>query len=729
MDEVRIWNYARTQEEVQSTMNVTLAGTEPGLVAYWNFESDDDEGQTVRDLSLYGNHGFLGGNQDVDSHDPKRVSRSVGGDDVDSDGIPDPCDDCINIPNPGQLDSDNDGVGDACDNCPSIANSDQGDSDEDDRGDACDNCPQNANAGQEDSDQDAIGDACDNCPGASNFDQKDTDWDDVGDCCDNCPNTANADQRDSDKDGLGDVCDNCPGVPRECLNYALSSVDGDDFVTVPDSNSLDVSTGLTIEAWIKPASVDWFHVIVSKWDDLRGMWSFIFKCYYDTLSIELSQGGHSDLAVLRGTWPILVGEWVHVAVTYDSSRLVLYYNGEEDTSSSVSGAIANSAAPILIGAVNGWSGLEAFSGLMDEVRIWNYARTQEQIRATMATSLAGDEPGLIGYWIFDGEPVDGQMVTDLSPYANHGFLGSTSIPDRNDPIRVALGPEGVDADNDGIGEPCDNCPTVANPEQEDADTDGIGDACDNCPGVCNPNQEDSDADGIGDACDNCPNVANPGQADTDNDGVGDICDNCSSVANSSQSDSDQDGWGDVCDNCPTVSNANQQDSDGDEFGDACDNCPQIANPDQSDADGDGKGDVCDNCSQTANAAQEDIDRDTVGDACDNCSSIFNPDQVDLDGDGVGDGCEPFVRGDVNTDGVVDVSDIVMTLLHLFASREVTCEKSIDVNDSGTPDIADAVYLLSYLFTDGSEPSLPFGNCDVDQTYDALSCRSFPLCNQ
>jgi hypothetical protein len=127
-----------------------------------------------------------------------------------------------------------------------------------------------------------------------------------------------------------------------------------------------------------------------------------------------------------------------------------------------------------------------------------------------------------------------------------------------------------DADEDGICDSDDNCPTVFNPDQADTDGDGIGDACDNCPTVANPDQADTDGDGIGDACDNCPTVANPDQADTDGDGTGDACDNCPTVANPDQADSDGDGIGDACDNCPTVANPDQADSDGNGIGDACD---------------------------------------------------------------------------------------------------------------------------------------------------------------
>jgi hypothetical protein len=77
-----------------------------------------------------------------------------------------------------------------------------------------------------------------------------------------------------------------------------------------------------------------------------------------------------------------------------------------------------------------------FHGFVDEVRVWNLARTAGEIQADMHRRLAGNETGLIGYWRCDeGE---GQVLHDASPLGNHGQLGFSPQDDAADPEWVFI---------------------------------------------------------------------------------------------------------------------------------------------------------------------------------------------------------------------------------------------------------------------------------------------------
>lgn len=121
---------------------------------------------------------------DIDDDCDTLIDEDQTGEDTDSDGVRNLCDNCPDLANPTQVDTDADGLGNSCDNCDTVVNVDQADLDSDARGDACDNCPLDANPLQDDTDGDSVGDACDNCFFDHNPTQSDFDADIEGDICD-----------------------------------------------------------------------------------------------------------------------------------------------------------------------------------------------------------------------------------------------------------------------------------------------------------------------------------------------------------------------------------------------------------------------------------------------------------------------------------------------------------------------------------------------------------------
>lgn len=216
---------------------------------------------------------------------------------------------------------------------------------------------------------------------------------------------------------------------------------------------------------------------------------------------------------------------------------------------------------------------------------------------------------------------------------NEDGAGCVYTKDLNDPKCKGEPQCGEDADGDGHGNLCDNCPMIPNADQKDADNDGVGDLCDNCKIVANPDQKDSNGNTIGDLCEQvCQSCCCQGEGCPKPDCKVDPA-----------LDPDHDGWNNAipgCDVCPWVPNVDLNDGDKDSLPDACDPCPQTAGGLQFDTDGDGLKDSCQpKAVLICNGETADKDGDTIPDKCDNCPVTFNKDQVDDDQNGAGNACQ------------------------------------------------------------------------------------------
>ena len=76
----------------------------------------------------------------------------------------------------------------------------------------------------------------------------------------------------------------------------------------------------------------------------------------------------------------------------------------------------------------------------------------------------------------------------------------------------------------------------------------------------------------------------------------------------------------------------------------------------------------------------------------------------------------FIRGDSNNDGVLNITDPVVTLNALFINTEIKiCKDAADADDKDGLNITDAIYMLSFLFLGGPQPMSPYPDKGLDPT--------------
>jgi len=115
---------------------------------------------------------------------------------------------------------------------------------------------------------------------------------------------------------------------------------------------------------------------------------------------DMATGGNHPII---GKTPIAIGEWHHTAVTYDGTSWRLYVDGVLDAEKETNATPrADSIQHFAIGTTMSSTGVPAgyLDGAIDEVRVWNRARTGEEIAASMYSALASGD-GLVSRWALD----------------------------------------------------------------------------------------------------------------------------------------------------------------------------------------------------------------------------------------------------------------------------------------------------------------------------------------
>ena len=173
-----------------------------------------------------------------------------------------------------------------------------------------------------------------------------------------------------------------PGKFGNSLNFDGIS----DLVRINGSASLNMSSGMTLEAWVKPTANQ------SGWRNIlqRETAAYFLHASHDQGALRPATGGTFDgvnnvVAAPSADVISLNNSWVHLASTYDGTTLRLYVDGDQVAERAVSGSIETNNNPLWIGGNKPYG--EFFQGQIDEVRIYNRALSESDIRRDMITPV------------------------------------------------------------------------------------------------------------------------------------------------------------------------------------------------------------------------------------------------------------------------------------------------------------------------------------------------------
>ncbi|AEV34427.1 PKD domain protein [Owenweeksia hongkongensis DSM 17368] len=221
------------------------------------------------------------------------------------------------------------------------------------------------------------------------------------------------------------VCIVNSGYSQNALHF-----DGvDDYVQTTFPGILGGSTPITVEAWIKNNSGGNPQIITDWGANAIGS-RFTFRLQdvggiSNVLRIEISGSG------MNGTINVGDSTWHHVAVVYDpnaTNNYTLYVDGVMDVQGNMSTSLnIQGVSDMRIGQRMASMQPHNFDGAMEEVRVWNVARTQAQLIADSATEFCQAQAGLVAYHRFNSGTAGGINTNDTISYDESGLSNNGQL--------------------------------------------------------------------------------------------------------------------------------------------------------------------------------------------------------------------------------------------------------------------------------------------------------------
>lgn len=198
---------------------------------------------------------------------------------------------------------------------------------------------------------------------------------------------------------------------------SVLSFDGkDDYVALPAVNN-DYSQGFTVEAWVQYSSFQqsWSRII--DFGNGQGQNNIVLGHVGTSKDIGFHLYTTAEgCKIIEIANALEIGKWTHIAVTISKSREGKLYQNGQLVQSKPFPLPDNVNRKLNYIAKSHWSQDGYFEGKIAEVRVWNIARTPEEIKQNMNSRLRGNEPGLVGYYPLNGD------ADDKTSKANHGTI-------------------------------------------------------------------------------------------------------------------------------------------------------------------------------------------------------------------------------------------------------------------------------------------------------------------
>lgn len=192
-----------------------------------------------------------------------------------------------------------------------------------------------------------------------------------------------------------------PGCSGSGAASTLKFDAANDYVVLGNGGT-SVTGTFTVECWAKPSSSGTLCVMGSRaGSSANNTFDFKFS-NQNTIHGDIGDGTNWITTSADASFSYTTGTWYHVAYVVTPSGYTIYVNGNPVGSGSFSGTpvLFNSTNLLTLGAYSS-SGGEYFDGNIDEVRIWNTARTQAQIQASMNCEMSAPACGLVASYHFN----------------------------------------------------------------------------------------------------------------------------------------------------------------------------------------------------------------------------------------------------------------------------------------------------------------------------------------